>query len=111
MTEEQRRKVEWSFDFESVGDRISQFVTDMVDEGVEVEYSEHFEPRDGATSAFVDIDFSVGKASLSALEPKTTICSRLASIPSATMTMKSAAAASVTSPCGSRDISRKASLA
>ena len=68
MTEEQRRKVEWSSDFESVGDRISQFVTDMVDEGVEVEYSEHFEPRDGATSAFVEIDFSVGKANLSALE-------------------------------------------
>ena len=69
MTEGQKRKVEWSFDFESVGDRISQFVTDMVGEEVEVEYFEHFEPRGGAASARIDIEFSVGKASLSALEP------------------------------------------
>ena len=69
MTEERKRKVEWSFDFESVGDRISQFVTDMAGEEVEVEYFEHFEPRDGATSARIDIEFSVGRASLNALEP------------------------------------------
>lgn len=69
MTKQQKRKVEWSFDFESIGDRISQFVTDRVGEEVEVEYYEHFEPRDGATSARIDIGFPVGKASLSALEP------------------------------------------
>lgn len=70
MTKEQKRKVEWSFDFESVGDRISQFVTDMVGEEVEVKYFEHYEPRDDATSAHIDIDFSVGKASLSPLDPE-----------------------------------------
>lgn len=68
MAKEQKRKVEWSFDFESVGDRITQFVTDMAGDEAEVEYSEHFEPRDGATSARIEIDFSVGAARLGALD-------------------------------------------
>ena len=69
MAKEQKQKVEWSFDFESVGDRVSQFVTDMVGDEVEAEYYEYFEPRDGATSARIEIDFSVGTAKLSALDP------------------------------------------
>ena len=65
--DKQKRKVEWSVDFENMGDRFRQFFSDMMGEEVEVKYAELAAPRDGATSARVEIDFSVGKASLSAL--------------------------------------------
>lgn len=63
----QKRKVEWSFDFEDMGDRFRQFFGDIVGDEVEVKSAECFAPRDGATSARIEIGFSVGKASLNAL--------------------------------------------
>lgn len=62
-----KRKVEWSFDFENMGERFSQFFSDMAGEEVEVKSAELFAPLDGATSARIEIDFSVGKANLTAL--------------------------------------------
>ena len=62
-----KRKVEWSYDFESMGERFRQFFDDVMGEEVEVKYAELFAPRDAADSAHIEIDFSVGKASLSAL--------------------------------------------
>ena len=63
----QKRKVEWSFDFEDIGERFSQFFSDIMGGEVEVKSAELFAPREGATSAHINIDFSVGKASLAAL--------------------------------------------
>ena len=65
----QKRKVEWSFDFESLGDRFSQFFTDMVGGELEIETANLIAPRNGAEAARIDIDFSVGRASLTALSP------------------------------------------
>lgn len=62
-----KRKVEWSFDFEDMGERLSQFFSDMAGEEVEVKSAELAAPRDGATSARIEIDFSVGIANLTAL--------------------------------------------
>ena len=62
-----KRKVDWSFDFEDMGERLSQFFSDMAGEEVEVKSAELAAPRDGATSARIEIDFSVGKANLTAL--------------------------------------------
>lgn len=65
----EKRKVEWSFDFESMGERVSQFFSDVIGDDVEVETAKLRAPRDGALSADVEIDFSVGRASLNALSP------------------------------------------
>ncbi|MDE2859543.1 MAG: hypothetical protein OXN94_16980 [Chloroflexota bacterium] len=65
----EKRKVEWSFDFESMGDRVSQFFSDMIGDDVEVETANLIIPANGVESASVDIDFSVGRASLNALAP------------------------------------------
>ncbi|MCY4071784.1 MAG: toast rack family protein [Chloroflexi bacterium] len=65
----EKRKVEWSFDFESMGDRVSQFFSDMIGDDVEVETANLITPGNGAESASVEIDFSVGRASLNALAP------------------------------------------
>ena len=62
-----KRTVEWSFDFEHVGERLSQFFSDMAGEEVELKTAELVAPRDGATAAGIAIDFSVGKANLTAL--------------------------------------------
>ena len=62
-----KRKVEWSFDFETMGDQFRQFFSDVMGEEVEVKSAELAAPRAGAASARVEVDFSVGKASLSAL--------------------------------------------
>ncbi|MCY4537994.1 MAG: hypothetical protein OXE52_07155 [Chloroflexi bacterium] len=64
-----KRKVEWSFDFERMGDRVSQFFSDMIGDEVEVETANLTTPANGAESASVEIDFSVGRASLNALAP------------------------------------------
>lgn len=63
----QKRKVEWSFDFEEMGDRFRRFFSDVMGDEVEVKSAELDAPRAGAASARVEIDFSVGKASLNAL--------------------------------------------
>ena len=65
--DKQKRKVEWSFDFEDVGDRFRQFFSDVMGEEVEVKSAELLAPLAGASSARIEIDFSVGKACLKAL--------------------------------------------
>ena len=62
-----KRKVEWSFDFEDMGERFRQLFGDIMGDEVEVKSAELFALREGATSAHIEIDFSVGKASLIAL--------------------------------------------
>jgi len=62
-----KRKVEWSFDFEDMGERLNQFFSDIAGEDVEVKSAELAAPLDGAASARIEIDFSVGKANLTAL--------------------------------------------
>lgn len=63
----QKRKVEWSFDFENMGDHFRRFFSDVMGDEVEVKSAELFAPRAGAASARIEVDFSVGKASLTAL--------------------------------------------
>lgn len=63
----EKRKVEWSFDLEGMGERFSQFFSDIMGDEIEVKSAELYAPREGATSAHINIDFSVGKASLAAL--------------------------------------------
>ena len=65
----EKRKVEWSFDFESIGDRVSQFFTDMIGDDVEVKTANLITPLNEAQSARIEIDFYVGRASLNALAP------------------------------------------
>ena len=63
----QKRKVEWSFDFEDVGNRVGQFFNDVVGSDIELEKAELDVPLDGATSAEVKVNFSVGRANVIAL--------------------------------------------
>ena len=66
---DKKKKVEWSFDFESLGERVSQFFDDALgDDDSAVKSVELATPLDGAESAVVEIDFSIGKASLRALD-------------------------------------------
>ena len=66
---DKKKKVEWSFDFESLGERVSQFFDDALgDDDSAVKSVELATPLDGADSAVVEIDFSIGKASLRALD-------------------------------------------
>ena len=65
----EKRKVEWAFDFEEMGSRFSQFFSEMIGGDVEVETANLFAPRNEAESASVEINFSVGRASLNALAP------------------------------------------
>jgi len=61
-------KVEWSFDFEDMGKQFSQFFKNMMESGdVELKTADLAAPLDGAESAQVSIDFSVGRASVTAL--------------------------------------------
>ena len=62
-----KRKAEWSFDFENMGERLGQFFSDMAGEEVEVKSAKLAAPRAGATSARIEIAFSVGTANLTAL--------------------------------------------
>ena len=65
----QKRNVEWSFDFEGMGERVGRFFSDMMGGGDEVELqrAELAAPLDGAESARIKVDFSVGKATVAAL--------------------------------------------
>ncbi len=63
----QKRKVEWSFDFENMGDQFRRFFSDVMGDEVEVKSAELFAPLADAASARIEVDFSVGKASLTAL--------------------------------------------
>lgn len=63
----EKRKVEWSFDFEDLGDRFSKFFSDVIGGDVEVNTAELIAELDGATSAIAKVDFSVGRATVVAL--------------------------------------------
>lgn len=65
---EKNYKVEWSFSFEKLGDQIGDFFKSMGSKGEEeIKHGTFSEPLDGATSARVRIDFSVGESTLKAL--------------------------------------------
>ncbi len=64
-----RYKTEWSFSFEKLNDQISDFFQQFGARGEEYIQQQQFNaPLDGATSARVRIDFSVGENHLRALE-------------------------------------------
>ena len=67
MSKEQR-KVEWSFDFEDLRVRAGQFVSDMMGGEVEAKRASLQAERGEATSASIQVDFSVGRATVSALD-------------------------------------------
>lgn len=63
----QKRKVEWSFDFEDIGTRVNEFFSDMAGQDLEVETADLHVMRDDATSSTVRVEFSVGRANVVAL--------------------------------------------
>ncbi len=63
----QKRKVEWSFDFEDVGSRFNDFFGDMMGSDMEVETADLDVMLDDTQSATVRVDFSVGRANVVAL--------------------------------------------
>lgn len=65
----QKREVEWTFDFQDIGERVNEFFNDVIGSDVTVETAELAEPINGATSAVVKVDFSVGRAAVIALSP------------------------------------------
>lgn len=64
----QKREVEWTFDFEDIGNRFSDFFGDMMGKDIEVETAELVEPLNGATSSTIKVNFSVGRANVVALD-------------------------------------------
>ncbi len=65
----ERRKVEWSLDFEHLKLRAGQMVSDAMGGTAETKTASLREALEGVTSATIEIAFSVGKASIKALEP------------------------------------------
>ncbi len=63
----ERRKVEWSLDFDNMRVRAGQFVTEMMGEPPEVKEARLHEALAGVESCRVEIAFSVGHASIKAL--------------------------------------------
>jgi hypothetical protein len=63
-----KREVEWSFDFEDMGSRFSEFFNGMTGSDVDLETAELDAPLDGATSATTKVNFSVGRANVVALD-------------------------------------------
>ncbi len=64
----ERRTVEWSLDLENMRLRAGQFVSDMMGGAVETKTVGLEEELDGAASACVEIEYSVGRATLMALD-------------------------------------------
>ena len=64
----ERRKVEWSLDFEHLKLRAGQMVSDAMGGSAETKRASLREALKGATSATIEIAFSVGQASIKALE-------------------------------------------
>ena len=64
----QNRKVEWSLDFGDMRVRAGQFVSDTMGGTAEVKTAALAERLDGAASARVEIEFSVGRATVKALD-------------------------------------------
>ena len=67
MSKEQR-KVEWSLDFENMRVRAGQFVAEVMGGTVEAKKAALQEPLAGATSCRVKLSFSIGRASIEALD-------------------------------------------
>ena len=63
----ERRQVEWSVDLGNMRARAGQFVSEMMGEPVETKRVTLREAKDEAKSAAVEINFSVGRASIKAL--------------------------------------------
>jgi hypothetical protein len=63
----QKRKVEWTFDFEDLGSRVNQFFGDVMGGDFEVETADLDVMLDDTQSATVRVDFSVGRANVIAL--------------------------------------------
>ncbi len=64
----ERRKVEWSLDFENMRVRAGQFVSDMMGETIKAKEARLQEKLAGAESGRIEIAFAVGRASISALD-------------------------------------------
>lgn len=68
MTEEKRYKTEWSFDFNTVGEKISDWAKSAgLNDEEAVRQSTFTEPIEGAASAAVTLEFSVGKVRVHAI--------------------------------------------
>lgn len=73
--QKEKRTVEWSFSFEKLGDQISDFVKSATSgdgEDTEIKQGQFSSPLEGAASASVRVDLSVGEAIVSALSPEST---------------------------------------
>lgn len=66
MNDEKKRKVEWSFSFEDLGEELNRFFSSLAGEA-EVQTTELDLPLEGTTSADMRLHFSLGRTSLSAL--------------------------------------------
>lgn len=64
----QERKVEWSLDLENMRARAGQFVSEAMGEPAETKRETLREQKDGAASARIAIEFSLGRATISALD-------------------------------------------
>lgn len=64
----EERKVEWSLDLENMRVRAGQFVSEAMGEPVEVKRETFQERKEGAASARIAIEFSLGRATISALD-------------------------------------------
>lgn len=65
---EKERKVEWSLDLENMRVRAGQFVSEAMGEPAETKRATLREQKDGAASARIAIEFSLGRATISALD-------------------------------------------
>ncbi len=64
----EERKVEWSLDLENMKVRAGQFVSEAMGEPAETKRETLRERKDGAASARIAIEFSLGRATISALD-------------------------------------------
>ncbi|MDE2636184.1 MAG: hypothetical protein OXI30_07445 [Chloroflexota bacterium] len=64
----EERKVEWSLDLENMKVRAGQFVSETMGEPAETKRETLRDRKDGAASARIAIEFSLGRATISALD-------------------------------------------
>lgn len=68
MSEEKNRKVEWSFSFENIGESFSNMLESVGFSGdEEIKTASFSEAKDGASSARVKLDMSIGEANITPL--------------------------------------------
>lgn len=63
-----QRKVDWSLNLENMRVRAGQFVSEAMGEPVETKRAAFREPRNSAVSARIAIEFSLGRATINALD-------------------------------------------